>query len=96
MQQMLWILSDPVVQHLPNFDYLSRLSLLACFSVESGEKDTQELVKYREEYDVIITWIINNEKRLQELKDDDSGDDETLRNRRLIIEVLITFSPYNA
>jgi hypothetical protein len=36
---------------------------------------------------VIITWIINNEKRLKELKDDTSGNDEALKRRRIIILV---------
>lgn len=57
------------------------------FSVESGKQDLQEFVECREEYVVIITWIINQEKRLLELRDDQSGDDEALRKRRILIEV---------
>ena len=56
-------------------------------SVVSGEKDLQELAQYRVEYDVIITWITTNEKRLQDVKDDDGKDRESIENQLVILKV---------
>ena len=56
-------------------------------SVESGEKDLQELAQYRVEYDVIITWITTNEKRLQDVKDDDGKDRENIEKQQVILKV---------
>ena len=56
-------------------------------SVESGEKDLQELAQYRVEYDVIITWITTNEKRLQDVKDDEGKDRESIEKQQVILKV---------
>ena len=58
------------------------------FSVESGEKDLQDLAQYHVDYDVIITWITTNQKQLQDVKDDDRKDRESIETRRVIIKVL--------
>lgn len=53
----------------------------------AGQKDALQLVEYREEYDVIITWIIRHEQRLQELKDFKNQDYDELKDREAEIEV---------
>ena len=62
-------------------------SPIILLSVESGEKDLQELAQYRVEYDVIITWITTNEKRLQDVKDDDGKDRESIEKQQVILKV---------
>ena len=57
------------------------------FRVESGEKDLQDLAQYHVEYDVIITWIITNEKRLSDVKGDDGKDRENIEKQRVILKV---------
>ena len=57
------------------------------FRLSTGKKDLQKLEENYKEYTVITTWIISNEKRLKELKDDTSGGDEGLKRRRVIILV---------
>jgi hypothetical protein len=64
------------------------LVLFRVFSVESGEKDLQDLAQYHVDYDVIITWITTNQKQLQDVKDDDRKDRESIETRRVIIKVL--------
>ncbi|XP_028414728.1 nuclear anchorage protein 1-like isoform X2 [Dendronephthya gigantea] len=58
-------------------------------SAESGKKDLQDLAKYRVDYDVIITWIITNEKRLRDVKDDDSNDKESIQKQQVILKSII-------
>ena len=64
------------------------LVLFRVFSVESGEKDLQDIAQYHVDYDVIITWITTNQKQLQDVKDDDRKDRESIETRRVIIKVL--------
>ena len=61
-------------------------------SVDSGEKDSKELKEYRVQYDVITTWIIENEKRLEDLKDFESKDPDDLRDQQKKIEVKYGFN----
>ncbi len=58
------------------------------FSVESGEKDLQDLAQYHVEYNIIITWITTNQKRLQDVKDDDGKDRESIEKQRVILKVV--------
>jgi hypothetical protein len=62
--------------------------LFRVFSVESGEKDLQDLAQYHVDYDVIITWITTNQKQLQDVKDDDGKDRESIETLRVILKVL--------
>ena len=65
------------------------LILFQLFSVESGEKDLQDLAQYHVDYDIIITWITTNQKRLQDVKDDDSKDRESIEKQRVILKVFV-------
>jgi glutaredoxin-related protein len=57
------------------------------FSVESGGEDLQNLAQYHVDYDVIITWITTNQKRLHEVRDDEGKDKESVEKRRAILKV---------
>ena len=61
--------------------------ILYIYRLNTGKKDLQILESNQKEYVVIITWIIENEKRLKELQDDTSGDDEALKKRRIVVLV---------
>ena len=72
------------------FNLNAKVSLIYVFiSIESGEKDLQDLAQYRVDYDVIITWIKTNEKRLQDVKDEDGKDRESIEKQRVILKVFI-------
>ena len=54
---------------------------------EPEDKAVEEFEKTQQEYQVIIPCINTAEKRIQDLKNDKSGDDEALRKRRILIQV---------
>ena len=78
----------PLVRTLQEFkSKLNECHVFCSSRLSAGTKDLQKLQENQNEYVVITTWIINIEKRLKELKDDTSGDDEALKRRRVIIVV---------
>ena len=62
-------------------------SVCSYYRVEAGKEDLKEFTDNKQEYEEIVTWITILEERLRDMKDDQSGDDDSLRQRQIIITV---------